>query len=133
MSPSLSLGSSKADFFEYVKYVTYLPYHHWIYPGPFKVERQLINYPLSRDTAKLVALKDDLALYRLAFGQPRQEDLLDFLKRRGVDSADTAGIDLRPDAIRPPNSAEADQLSWSGPGPLPQPQPTLPLLSDYKQ
>ena len=76
---------------------------YWIYPGSFKVERQLINYPLSRDTAKVVALKDDLALYRLAFGQPRQEDLLDFLKRRGVDGAGTAGIDLRPDAIRPRN------------------------------
>jgi hypothetical protein len=81
---------------------------YWIYPGPFKVERQLINYPLSRDTAKVVALKDDLALYRLAFGQPRQEDLLDFLKRRGVDSAGTAGIDLRPDAVTPPNRIEAD-------------------------
>ncbi len=48
-----------------------------------------------------MALKDDLALYRLAFGQPRQEDLLNFLKRRGVDGAGTAGIDLRPDAVRP--------------------------------
>jgi Helicase conserved C-terminal domain len=87
---------------------------YWIYPGPFKVERQLINYPLSRDTAKLVALKDDLALYRLAFGQPRQEDLLDFLKRRGVDSAGTAGIDLRPDAVRPPSSIEADPVQPEG-------------------
>jgi len=48
-----------------------------------------------------VALKDDLALYLLALGQPRQEDLLNFLKRRGVDGAGTAGIDLRPDAVRP--------------------------------
>ncbi len=87
---------------------------YWIYPGPFKVERQLIDYPLSRDTAKLVALKDDLALYRLAFGQPRQEDLMDFLKRRGVDSAGTAGIDLRPDAVRPPNSVEADPVQPEG-------------------
>ena len=70
---------------------------YWIYPGPFKVERHLINYPLSRDNAKVVALKDDLALYRLAFGQPRQEDLLDFLKRKGVNGASAAGIDLRPD------------------------------------
>jgi hypothetical protein len=74
---------------------------YWIYPGTSKVERQLINYPLSRDVAKAVALKDDLALYRLAFGQPRQEDLLDFLKRRGIDGANAAGIDLRPDAVKP--------------------------------
>jgi hypothetical protein len=46
-----------------------------------------------------VALKDDLALYRLAFGQPRQEDLLDFLKRRGISGAGAARIDLRPEAI----------------------------------
>ncbi len=87
---------------------------YWIYPGPFRIERQLINYPLSRDTAKVVALKDDLALYRLAFGQPRQEDLLDFLKRRGVDSPGTAGIDLRPDAVRPPNSLEAHPVRPEG-------------------
>lgn len=71
---------------------------YWIYPGPSKVERQLLSFPLSRDTAKAQVLKDDLALYRLAFGQPRQEDLLDFLKRRGVDGSTAVGIDLRPKA-----------------------------------
>jgi hypothetical protein len=69
---------------------------YWIYPGSFRVERQLINYPLSRDTAKLVALKGDLALYRLAFGQPRQEDLLDFLNAGesmvGTQWASTCGL-----------------------------------------
>ena len=87
---------------------------YWIYPGSFRVERQLINYPLSRDIAKVAALKDDLALYRLAFGQPRQEDLLDFLKRIGIDGAGTAGIDLRPDAVRPPNSVETDPVQPEG-------------------
>jgi hypothetical protein len=72
---------------------------YWIYPGPFKVERHLLNYPLSRDAAKLVAIKDDLALYRLALGQPRQEDLLDFLKRRGVTGRDAKGLNLRPPAL----------------------------------
>jgi hypothetical protein len=41
---------------------------YWIYPGPFKVERQLINYPLSRDTAKVVALKDYLPYTGLPSG-----------------------------------------------------------------
>jgi hypothetical protein len=72
---------------------------YWTYPGTFKVERQLLSFPLSRDAAKALALKDDLALYRLAFGQPRQEDLLDFLKRRGVDGTDVTGLDLRPEAL----------------------------------
>lgn len=68
-------------------------------------------YPLSRDLAKAVALKNDLALDRLAFGQPRQEDLLDFLKRRGVGSAGAAIIDLRPDAIRNGSSESPDGKS----------------------
>jgi hypothetical protein len=72
---------------------------YWVYPGPSKIQRQLISYPLSRDAGRAVALKDDLALYRLAFGQPRQEDLLEFLKRRGVSGAGAARIDLRPDAL----------------------------------
>jgi hypothetical protein len=74
---------------------------YWVYPGPFKIERQLLQYPLSRDAARATAIKDDLALYRVAFGQPRQEDLLDFLKRRGVGGAGAARIDLRPEPIKP--------------------------------
>ena len=74
---------------------------YWIYPGPFKVERQLLNFPLSRDAPRAVAVKDDLALYRLALGQPRQEDLFDFLKRRGTDGPIPAGIDLRPERLVP--------------------------------
>jgi hypothetical protein len=74
---------------------------YWIYPGLFKVERQLLNFPLSRDAPRAVAVKDDLALYRLALGQPRQEDLLDFLKRRGANGAIPAGIDLRPERLEP--------------------------------
>lgn len=72
---------------------------YWTYPGIFKVQRQLLSYPLSRDTGKARALKDDLALYRLAFGQPRQEDLLDFLRRRGVDGTNVVGLDLRPQRL----------------------------------
>jgi hypothetical protein len=70
-------------------------------PDHFKVERHLINYPLSRDAAKVIRLKDDLALYRLAFGQPRQEDLLDLMKRRGIGGPGPVAIDLRPDSDRP--------------------------------
>lgn len=74
---------------------------YWIYPGQFKVERELLNFPLSRDAPKAVAVKDDLALYRLALGQPRQEDLLDFLKRRGTNDTLSQGIDLRPATLWP--------------------------------
>jgi hypothetical protein len=46
--------------------------------------------PLSRETQRLPALKEALAIYRLVFGQPRQEDLLELLKRQ----SDIGSLDL---------------------------------------
>jgi hypothetical protein len=69
---------------------------YWIYPGAAKVERQLISHPLSRDVAKIQGLKDALALYRLTMGQARQQDMLDMMQRRGVESRSVALLDLRP-------------------------------------
>ena len=50
----------------------------WVYEteGGARVERRVPLLPLSRDAAQLERLKRGLALYRLVFGQPRQEDLL---------------------------------------------------------
>ncbi|MBU5900586.1 hypothetical protein JVW24_26050, partial [Vibrio cholerae O1] len=49
-----------------------IPY--WIFEnGPARVERRIPVLPYSRETGKLKRLKQGLALYRLAFGQPRQE------------------------------------------------------------
>jgi len=51
---------------------------------------------LSLDGPRYDRLKRDLALYRLAFGQPRQEDLLKLLDRRSDEEIDaTEVIDLR--------------------------------------
>lgn len=38
--------------------------------------------PLSRDRSRLEALKRSLVAYRLAFGQPRQEELVAYLRER---------------------------------------------------
>jgi hypothetical protein len=57
---------------------------HWVYPGPAKVHRTVLPYPLSSNGGRYRRLKDDLAPYRLTFGQPRQEDLFEVLKQRGV-------------------------------------------------
>lgn len=57
---------------------------HWVYPGPARIRRIVLPYSLSSDETRYQRLKDDLALYRLTFGQPRQEDLLEILKRNGV-------------------------------------------------
>ena len=54
-----------------------IPY--WIYDGPIKVERRVPLLPYSREMARLEWLKKSVAVYRLAFGQPRQDDLLSYL------------------------------------------------------
>lgn len=53
----------------------------WIYPleGGAKIERHVPSYPLSRDGERLEALKRSLAVYRMVFGQNRQEDLVAYL------------------------------------------------------
>lgn len=54
-----------------------IPY--WIYEGPVKVERRVPMLPFSREARRLEWLKQSLTVYRLTFGQPRQEDLLEYL------------------------------------------------------
>ena len=69
---------------------------HWVYPGEAKILRIIAPYPLSVDSTRLERLKDDLALYRLTFGQPRQEDMLGLLRRHGNAANGEAGLGLRP-------------------------------------
>jgi hypothetical protein len=45
--------------------------------GKYKIERFVPIHQLSRDVAKYDAAKETLALYRLTFGQPRQEELVE--------------------------------------------------------
>lgn len=68
----------------------------WIYPGDARVERLIINFPLSRDEAHYERLRDSLTLYRLMLGQPRQEDMMELLQKRGVTAGEVAKLDLRP-------------------------------------
>ena len=55
----------------------------WIYEvdGGAKVERRVPMIPFSREQGQLRRLKRSLAVYRLVFGQPRQQDLLEHLER----------------------------------------------------
>lgn len=68
----------------------------WVYPGPAKVRREVLEYPLSFDSDRYMRLRKSLALYRLALGQPAQADLVELLQSRGVDPAEVAPIDLSP-------------------------------------
>ncbi|MHB8872079.1 MAG: DEAD/DEAH box helicase family protein [Myxococcaceae bacterium] len=59
---------------------------HWVYDcergknAPLR--RHLFFYENSKDTRAYEELKDRLALYRLVFGQPRQQDLLERIRRK---------------------------------------------------
>ena len=52
---------------------------YWLCEGPVKVKRRVPILPFSRETQRLEWLKRSLTVYRLAFGQPRQDDLLGYL------------------------------------------------------
>lgn len=56
---------------------------YWVYSldNGAKIERHVPAFPLSRDSERLEALRRSLAVYRMVFGQPRQEDLIAYLLR----------------------------------------------------
>ncbi|MGJ0119614.1 helicase-related protein [Williamsia sp. MIQD14] len=70
----------------------------WVYPGPASVARDVMPYQLSIDAARLRRTHERVALYRLAFGQPRQEDLMELMAAAGVSESDASQwrVDLRP-------------------------------------
>ena len=77
----------------------------WIYPeqGPARafIERHVPILPLSRDAHRLVLLRKALTVYRMVFGQNRQEDLVAYLLNQLTEAEieDLMGqlqIDLRP-------------------------------------
>lgn len=55
-----------------------IPFWH-VAADEFQIERIIPFYPFSRDRARLSSLLKTLALYRLAFGQPRQAELVEHL------------------------------------------------------
>jgi hypothetical protein len=79
---------------------------HWVYQGPACIERHVAPYPLSVDLTRLSRIKEDLALYRLTFGQPRQEDMLELLRHRGVanqpGTVQELGLNLAPMTVPDP-------------------------------
>lgn len=77
----------------------------WVFQGSggAKIERYVPALPLSRELEQIRSLKDSLVVYRMVFGQPRQDDLLVYLLER-IGRAElatevaTLGIDLSPPA-----------------------------------
>ncbi|MBL6600030.1 MAG: DEAD/DEAH box helicase [Alphaproteobacteria bacterium] len=52
---------------------------YWLFPGSAKIERHVPLIPFSREVERLHELRRSLAIYRMVFGQSRQEDLITFL------------------------------------------------------
>lgn len=75
----------------------------WVYPleNGARIERRVLDLPLSRDAEKLINLRKSLAVYRLVFGQSRQEDLVEFLSQtippsRMIEICQQLKLDLSP-------------------------------------
>lgn len=105
---SLAAASRKSGDNEMVPY--------WIYdrPGGAKIERRVAALPYSRDVERYEALRRNLAIYRLAFAQPRQDDLLACLavEQDGPLSPEELAmwrIDLSPPAFEPRPIEDLDQ------------------------
>lgn len=77
----------------------------WIYEGAACIERHALTLPMSRDKDRLLDLTALLGIYRLAFGQPRQDELLDALRRTPEIAArlDDLLINLQPDPVSAPS------------------------------
>lgn len=78
----------------------------WIFDGPAKIERHIPSLPHSRDVARMEELREALAIYRMVFGQNRQEDLMEFLLDEVPEAAreelvKDLQIDLRPPSEKP--------------------------------
>jgi hypothetical protein len=76
---------------------------YWVFEteGGVSVERCVPVPPLAREHGQLARLKRTLAVYRLAFGQPRQQDLMAHLDH-GADGAERADLDRWRIALQPP-------------------------------
>ena len=77
-----------------------IPYWLFDQGNGYKIERHIPMLPMSREVSRIEELKRGLVLYRMVFGQPRQEDLLNFLQKnlgeKDMDELLDFRIDLEP-------------------------------------
>jgi hypothetical protein len=79
------------------------PYWVFALPDGAVIERHVPTLPLSRDLNRLLELRKALALYRMVFGQARQEELVSYLLTQVPEPMVRAATDeLRIDLSPPP-------------------------------
>ena len=71
---------------------------YWIAPGACRVQRHVPLLPYTKEVEAFRRLKRQLAIYRMVFGQPRQEELIALLDQGGmsVNQLQDLTIDLSP-------------------------------------
>ena len=78
---------------------------HWVFTeGDARIQRYSPVLPLSRDAARIDALRQALTVYRMVFGQPRQDDLLEFILREVPENRRDALAAALTIDLSPPNS-----------------------------
>jgi len=76
---------------------------YWVFDeGEAKIERRIPLLPFSTEVQKLELLKRGLVLYRLAFGQPRQEELIAFRAANLGEDAIYEATGTSPISLEPP-------------------------------
>jgi hypothetical protein len=75
----------------------------WVVPsGQAKIERHVLAHPYSKEALSHENLRRSLVLYRMVFGQNRQEDLVRYLDARLPDDARARLLDLCRVDLAPP-------------------------------
>jgi hypothetical protein len=88
----------------------------WVYAteNGARIERHIPALPLSRDIERAHLLRQALVVYRMAFGQSRQEDLIEYLKSRiPPDEVNRVAEELRIDLSPPPTTIRWPPLTES--------------------
>jgi hypothetical protein len=86
---------------------------YWLFSGDAKIERHVPALPFSREVERFYELRRALAIYRMVFGQSRQEDLMAYLlaqipEKERAEIVSELQIDLSPPNR---NHTEEDQAN----------------------
>jgi hypothetical protein len=88
----------------------------WLYPlaDGAMIEHRVLEIPLSKDEDKLRNLRRSLAVYRLVFGQSRQEDMVEFLPRSISENQVNSICSILRLDLSPPHKVDVDAVRSSG-------------------
>ena len=76
---------------------------YWLFPGDAKIERHVPALPFSREVERFYELRRALAIYRMVFGQSRQEDLMTYLLAQIPENERVAIVSELQIDLSPPN------------------------------